>query len=144
MRRLNAQILTSKNILTTQNYILGLITYFLINVLGSKFLKKSWNIPKESLSVVCPLFHFMIISNFPIHATYFLSNWSGRNFVRYADRREFFKYLCSLIKILTASYFLLNVWSIKIRTIHKLSLLLYYDFFGKSSFHIASFSSQDL
>ena len=33
-----------------------------------------------------------------------------------------------------------NVWSIKIRTIHKLSLWLYYDFFGKSSFHIANFS----
>ena len=37
-----------------------------------------------------------------------------------------------------------NVWSIKIRTIHKLSLWLYYDFFGKSSFHIANFSCQDL
>ena len=37
-----------------------------------------------------------------------------------------------------------NVWSIKIRTIHKLSLWLYNDFFGKSSFHIANFSCQDL
>ena len=37
-----------------------------------------------------------------------------------------------------------NVWFIKIRTIHKLSLWLYYDFFGKSSFHIANFSCQDL
>ena len=28
--------------------------------------------------------------------------------------------------------------------IHKLSLSLYYDFFGNPSFHIANFSSQDL
>ena len=37
-----------------------------------------------------------------------------------------------------------NVWFIKIWTIHTLSLWLYYDFFGKSSFHIANFSCQDL
>ena len=37
-----------------------------------------------------------------------------------------------------------NVWSIKNQTIHKLSLWLYYNFFGKSSFHIANFSCQDL
>ena len=30
--------------------------------------------------------------------------------------------------------FYCNIWFIKIRTIHKLSLWLYYDFFGKSSF----------
>ena len=32
----------------------------------------------------------------------------------------------------------------KIRTIHKLCLWLYYDFFGKSSIHIANCSCQDL
>ena len=34
----------------------------------------------------------------------------------------------------------LNVWFINIRTIHKLSLCLYYDRFGKSSFPTANFS----
>ena len=37
-----------------------------------------------------------------------------------------------------------NVWFIKIWTIHRLSLWLYYDFYGKSSFHIVNFSCQDL
>ena len=37
-----------------------------------------------------------------------------------------------------------NVWSIKIRTVNKLSLWLYYDFCCKSSFHIANFACQDL
>ena len=64
------------------------------------------------------------------------------SFFMYGLRNQ--KETSSGVKICSFVYLICKVCFIKIRTTYKLSLWLYYGFFGKFLFHIANFSCQDL